>query len=148
MRAITSNKWVLLLVVFLVLSNLALVIVAFSSSPQKKARQEDWFTKELGLDNEQDKQFKARKEAFMTTMKPKWEEVNNLKDSLYRHIGDTEVPDSVVNYYTSKWAGKVRENDILLFRHFQDLRTICPESKREKFDTMVTKIVTRRLRNK
>jgi len=32
MKAITSNKWVLVLVLFLVLTNLALVFFAFSSS--------------------------------------------------------------------------------------------------------------------
>ena len=144
MRAISSNKWVLLLVVFLVLSNLALVIFAFSSTPEKKGRQEDWVKKELGLSEEQSKEFKDKKEAFMNSMKPRWEEVNNLKDSLYKHIGETEVSDSVINYYTSKWGSKVQENDILLFNHFRDLRKICTKSQLDKYDTMVTKMVTRR----
>ena len=146
MRAITSNKWVLLLVVFLVLSNLALVIFAFSSTPEKKGRQEDWMKKELSLSEQQDKEFKAKKETFMTTMKPRWEEVNNLKDSLYQHLGDSNVPDSVIDYYTSKWARKTQENDIMLFRHFRDLRKICTDAQHEKYDTMVTKMVTRRFR--
>jgi hypothetical protein len=79
-------------------------------------------------------------------MKPRWEEVNNLKDSLYKHIGETEVSDSVINYYTSKWGGKVKENDILLFNHFRDLRKICTKSQLDKYDTMVTKMVTRRFK--
>ena len=145
MRAITSNKWVLLLVVFLVLTNLALVIFAFSSSAPKKGRQEDWVKKELSLTEEQDKVFKERKEQFMATMKPRWEEVNSLKDSLYRHLGDSEAPDSLVNYYTRKWTEKNRENDVILFNHFRELRKQCnSDEQRQKYDTMVTRMVTRK----
>lgn len=144
MKALTSNKWVLLLVIFLVLSNLALVFFAFSNSVQKKNHQEDWMKKELGLSDEQSSQFKEKKESFMTSMKPRWEQVNILKDSLYRHLGDEQVPDSLVNYYTSKWMEKTRENDQLLFHHFRDLRKICNKDQLPKYDTIVSKMVTRR----
>lgn len=144
MRAITSNKWVLLLVVFLLLSNLALVIFAFTNSEPRKPRQEDWVKKELGLTDEQDKVFKDRKKNFMDAMKPRWEEVNMLKDSLYHHLGDPAVPDSVINYYTTKWTEKTRENDVLLFRHFHELRKQCTDEQKAKYDTMVTRMVTRR----
>jgi hypothetical protein len=145
MRAITTNKWVLLLVVFLVLSNLALVIFAFSGSTPKKGHQENWVKKELGLSEEQDKIFKEKKEAYMSAMKPRWEEVNSLKDSLYRHLGDEEVPDSLVNYYTQKWTEKSRENDVYMFKHFHELRKQCNSKEQQaKYDTMVTRMVTRK----
>ncbi|MFY8046711.1 MAG: hypothetical protein ACOVOS_09060, partial [Chitinophagaceae bacterium] len=68
MKALTLNKWVLLLVIFLVLSNLALVFFAFSNSAEKKNHQEDWMKKELGLSDEQSRVFKEKKEAFMTSL--------------------------------------------------------------------------------
>lgn len=144
MRALTTNKWVLLLVIFLVLSNLALVFFAFSNSVPKKTHQEDWMKKELGLSDEQSLQFKEKKESFMNTMKPRWEHVNSLKDSLYRHLGDEEVPDSLVQYYTGRWTEKSRENDQLLFHHFRDLRKFCKKEQLPKYDTIVSKMVTRR----
>lgn len=144
MRAITSNKWVLLLVVFLVLSNLALVIFAFSTSSPRKQHQEDWVKKELGLTEAQDKAFREKKEEFMKNMKPRWEEVNQLKDSLYQHLGDEQVPDSVLNYYTTRWTEKSKENDILLFRHFYELRKQCNADQVSRYDSMVTRMVTRR----
>jgi uncharacterized protein YqjF (DUF2071 family) len=144
MKALTLNKWVLLLVIFLVLSNLALVFFAFSNSAEKKNHQEDWMKKELGLSDEQSRVFKEKKEAFMTTMKPRWEQVNLLKDSLYKHLGDEQVPDSLVYYYTSRWMEKTRENDQLIFHHFRDLRKSCKKEQLLKYDTVVAKIVTRR----
>lgn len=144
MKAITSNKWVLLLVIFLVLSNLALVIFAFSGSVPRKGHQEDWVKKELGLSDEQSSLFKEKKETFMNTMKPRWEQVNNLKDSLYRHLGDEQVPDSLVNSYIDKWTAKSKENDMMLFQHFRELRKHCTETQLSRYDTMVTRMVTRR----
>ena len=102
--------------------------------------------RELGLSDEQSKQFNNKKESFMNTMKPRWEQVNQLKDSLYRHLGDEQVPDPVVNYYTTKWMEKTRENDQLLFHHFRDLRKYCKQDQLQKFDTIVSKMVTRRYR--
>ena len=144
MKALTSNKWVLVLVIFLVLSNLALVFFAFTNSSSKKNHQEDWMKRELGLSEDQWKKFNESKESFMTTMKPRWEQVNMLKDSLYRHLGDEQVPDSLVNYYTTKWMEKTRENDQLLFHHFRDVRKHCNKDQLSKYDTIVTKMVTRR----
>jgi hypothetical protein len=50
MKAITTNKWVLLLVVFLVLTNLALVFFAFTSSktPGKQLQEADRFDRKTG----------------------------------------------------------------------------------------------------
>ena len=146
MRAITSNKWVLLLVLFLVLSNLALFNFAFSSADPRKGRSEDWLKKELGLSDAQDKAFRQSKEQFMSTMKPRWEEVNRIKDSMYSHIGDVEVPDSLIESYSRKWTEKTRENDVLLFRHLHELRKHCTPSQYARYDSLVTRMVTRRFR--
>lgn len=144
MKAITSNKWVLLLVIFLVLSNLALVFFAFTNSGEKyKGRQDNWMKKQLNLTNEQDKLFKEKKEAFMNFMKPRREAVNQLKDSLYHHLGD-QVSDSMVNYYTRKWSEKSQENDAMMFRHFQELRQHCTDAQKPGFDSIINTMVTRR----
>jgi hypothetical protein len=142
MKAITSNKWVLLLVVFLVLTNLALVFFAFSNArPDERREQKDYLKTKLHLTEEQDKLFKQKKEDFFAFMKPRWEETNKLKDSLYMHIGDENVPDSLINYYVDKWNDNSRESDKYLFHHFRELRTHCDKDQQAIFDTLVPKIV-------
>ena len=141
MKAITSNKWVLLLIVFLVLTNLSLVFFAFSNSKPAEKKDQNYLKTKLQLTEEQDKIFKQKKEEFFTIMKPRWEEVNKLKDSLYNHIGDEEVPDSVVNYYVAKWTAKSSESDKILFKHFRELRKHCTKQQQAVFDTLVPKIV-------
>jgi len=146
MRAITSNKWVLLLVVFLVLTNLALVIFAFTSNTKPAKPQENGFRKQINLSKDQEKTFDLRKEEFFKTMKPRWEEVNLLKDSLYQHLSLENLSDSVIDHYTSRWTEINRQNDIMLFRHFKELRKELNESQLKAYDSAVTKMVTRRRR--
>ena len=142
MKAITSNKWVLLLVVFLVLTNLALVIFAFSGSRQSSHKeQNDYVKTQLHLSSEQDQLFKQEKEAYFKKMKPRWEEIGKLKDSLYLHLGDEAMPDSLVSYYTRQWSEKSRQSDSILFYHFRELRTHCTKEQQAIFDTLVPKMV-------
>lgn len=143
MKAITSNKWVLLLVIFLVLTNLALVFFAFSTSKPAVHRREQksFMSSRLNLTEEQEKIFKQKKEEYFAMMKPEWEQVNNLKDSLYQHIGDEQVPDSLVSYYVDKWTENSRQSDKKLFYHFRELRTHCTKDQQAVFDTLVPKII-------
>lgn len=144
MKAISSNKWVMVLVIFLVLTNLALVFFAFSSSIKTKKPPENGFRKQLGLTPEQEKIFDTRKDSFMKAMKPRWDEVNKLKDSLYQRIGDENVSDSLIDYYTHKWTETTRQSDIQLFRHFKELRKELNPSQLKAYDSAVNKMVVRR----
>lgn len=146
MRAITSNKWVLLLVVFLVMTNLALVFFAFTSSGKPAKPQENNFRKQIGLSADQEKIFDQRKEEFFKVMRPRWEEANKLKDSLYQYLDDEHVPDSVIEYYTKRWTELNRESDIMLFRHMKELRKVVRPDQYQAFDTAVSKMVVRRRR--
>jgi DNA-binding MarR family transcriptional regulator len=149
MKAITNNKWVLLLVIFLVMTNLALVFFAFSNAkPAERRDQKDFMKTKLHLTEEQDKYFKQKKEEYFSVMKPRWEEVNNLKDSLYQHIGDEQVSDSMVNYYIDKWTENTRQSDKKLFYHFRELRSRCNKDQQVIFDTLVPKIVKYQSRRK
>lgn len=146
MKAITTNKWVLLLVVFLVLTNLALVFFAFTNSKKSGRPQENSFRKQIGLTEQQEKVFDERKAAFFKVMKPRWEEVNQLKDSLYQHLGDENVTDSLIEHYTSRWTEINKQNDMMLFKHFKELRKECTPDQQKTYDSAVNKMVTRRRR--
>ncbi len=136
----------MLLVIFLVLTNLALVFFAFSSSIKTTKPPENQFRKQIGLSEKQEKLFDERKDAFMKAMKPRWEEVNKFKDSLYQHIGDENLPDSVIEHYTKSWTEVNRQSDIMLFKHFKELRKELNESQLKAYDSAVNKMVTRRRR--
>ncbi len=144
MKAITSNKWVLLLVVTLVVTNLVLAFFAFSRKQAPKA--DNSFRKQVGLTEEQAKIFDEKKKNYFATMKPSWEKVADLKDSLYQHLGDADVPDSLIASYVDRWHAINRHSDIQLFLHFREMRTHCTPDQLSRFDSVVTKMVSRRKR--
>ncbi len=142
MKAITSNKWVLLLVVCLIVTNIALAIFAFSS----KKRSDNSFKKQIGLTEAQAKIFEEKKKAYFAEMKPHWEQVAELKDSLYQHLGDTTISDSTIELYVNKWHEINHKTDIKLFKHFREMRKECTIEQLPVYDSVVGKMMSRRRR--
>lgn len=142
MKAITSNKWVLLLVIFLVLTNIALAIFAFST----KKRPDNSFKKQVGLTEAQAVVFEEKKKAYLTEMKPHWERVAELKDSLYQRMGDPDLTDSTIQSYVNQWHEINRHSDVKLFRHFREMRKECAPDQVAIYDSVVRKMVARRRR--
>jgi hypothetical protein len=52
----------------------------------------------------------------------------------------------MIDYYTSKWTEINKQTDMMLFKHFKELRKECAESQHSAYDSAVNKMVTRRRR--
>jgi hypothetical protein len=149
MKAITNNKWIFLLLIFLVVSNVVLVVVLFSQQkPKQRQNTVKEFRKKLGLSHAQDSLFDARKDVFFKEMQPRWEEISHLKDSLYQHLKDENLPDSVISNYSNQWNRISNESDVALFKHFRELRNHITDSQRVIFDTLVPKMFINRGRRR
>jgi len=149
MKLIASNKWVLLLIIFLVVSNTVLIALLFSpSKPKSRQNPIKEFRKKLGLTPAQDSLFDERKVVFFKEMQSRGDAINHLKDSLYLHLKDTNVSDSVIIHYTQKWNTIASVSDVALFKHFIELRTLITDSQRVMFDTLVPKMFINRGRRR
>lgn len=149
MKTITNNKWIFLLVIFLVVTNIVLVVVLFNQQkPRTRQNTIKDFRKKIGLTPAQDSLFDARKDVFFKEMQPRWEEINHLKDSLYKHLKDENLPDSVVLNYSNQWNKISNESDVALFKHFRELRMHITDSQRVIFDTLVPKMFINRGRRR
>jgi Spy/CpxP family protein refolding chaperone len=150
MKAITRNKWFLFLLGFLLLCNIALLLSFFvfgekGQSAEKNTHQanSEFLYRTLGLNQEQEKQFREMKEAHFAMMKPVWEKTKMTKDSLFRLLKDPAISDSVVQSITDRIAALNQESDIKLFHHFQALRNICTPQQQQTFDTLIPQLMTR-----
>jgi hypothetical protein len=149
MKLIASNKWVLLLIIFLVISNTVLIALLFSpSKPKSRQNPIKEFRKKLGLTQAQDSLFDAKKVVFFKEMQSRGDSINHLKDSLYIHLKDSNVSDSVIVHYTQKWNTIASASDVALFKHFVELRTHITDSQRVVFDTLVPKMFINRGRRR
>ena len=144
-------RWMILLVLVLLASNIVLAFFLFSKNKKpdyKKIAEERSmsFYKELGLDSMQIDSFKTAKDAFIKGMKPSWGHVKQLKDSLY-HALSKDPSDSMVISLLDGIGSQSRENERLAFSHFHRLRDFCTVEQQAKFDTLLPKFLNRN-RNK
>ena len=86
--------------------------------------------------------FKARKDMYFKTMKPLWEEMKVLKDSLYKQM-DKSQTDSSINSLFSLISEKSKEADIQMYQHFYEMRQFCTQEQQVRYDTIVPKLINR-----
>lgn len=144
----SKYKWILFLVAVLLISNVVLAIFLFNSkdkktdSSKKRESPSTIIYKELGLTAQQIDTFKSSKDIFFKDMRPTWDEIKNLKDSLYKHM-DVDSNDSSIQLLTAAIAQKTKEADLKMYQHFVEMRKLCTPEQQAKFDTIIPKFLNR-----
>jgi Spy/CpxP family protein refolding chaperone len=150
MKAITRNKWFLLLLGVLMLANVGLLLSFFvfgeksghPSGGPSKGPERSYLARELTLNAEQEKKFQQSKEQFFEEMKPLWESIRESKDSFYRNVNNPSISDAEIRLHTARIAELSQEADQKTLRHFQVLRDYCTPEQRQKFDTLVPRMLS------
>ena len=142
-----KNRWILLIIVALMFSNIILAVLLFTSHEEGKGRGRDAAAmaiyKEIGLTSNQIDTFKARKEVFFSEMKPLWEKIKELKNNLYKHLDKSDVNDSLIQSLTLQIADKNREADLKMYQHFIEIRALCTSEQKIRFDSIIPKFINR-----
>jgi protein CpxP len=150
MKAITRNKWFLLLLGVLMLANVGLLLSFFvfgeksghPSGGPSKGPERSYLAKELTLNAEQEKKFQQSKEQFMEEMKPLWESIRVSKDSFYRNVNNPSISEAEIRFHTARIAELSQQADEKTLRHFQVLRDYCTPEQQQKFDTLVPRMLS------
>jgi hypothetical protein len=140
-------RWLILLVLILLISNIVLAIFLFLNDKKpdfKKMAEERSMIlyNEIGLDKNQIDSFKQLKDDFIKDMKPVWGDVRHLKDSLYHSLA-LEPGDSTILYLLDSISTKTRETERKTFEHFHNLRGLCNDDQQSRFDTLMPKYLSR-----
>ena len=100
-------------------------------------RVQRFLEKELGLTNKQAEQFKELREQHFAQSHAIRNEIHLLKkeitDELFNPAPNTEK----VEKLAKEIGAKEGELEKLLFRHFQDLMSVCQQEQREKFKSLI-----------
>lgn len=139
----------LFIVLILVISNIILAFLLTGSKTLDKKevkkkpeeRVSAWYA-EVGLEQHQIDTFKLLKEDYFQVMKPKWNEIRLLKDSLYTYLHKSP-DDTIVNNLLLLLSQKNMASDKHTFSHFAKLRTMCTPEQQIRFDTIIPKLVNR-----
>lgn len=146
MTQITRSKWFVVSFAILLATNSILLFMLFRKSDKPVEKKPTVFTqmvKGLDLDSAQQLIFKQRKDSFMKSMKPLWDDIRRSKYELYCQLQDVNAPDSVVRRLADSIGIKTMISEEKQYRHFKELRMLCNAEQQRRFDTLVPQLISR-----
>ena len=104
----------------------------------------EMMVKELNMTAQQQADFKKLKEAHFTAIRPVFDSVRVLKQSLFALVKTETVNDSLVSAYSSKIAVQHAIADKLTINHFRKVRTLFSGDQQTKYDEFIQKMMQQR----
>jgi protein CpxP len=96
---------------------------------------------EVGFNENQMAQYKQFREEQMKALKPMFEDMRKMKDSLFRMLSNENANDSVVNSIADGIAQKQKEMDLRMYNHFKRIRGLCTPDQLPKYDSVISRMM-------
>lgn len=151
MESNTKTKSLITIIIFLLITNIAMLIffVVLSKPAEKRQRNHESngmyksLQNEVGFSQSQLKQYQALREAQMKNVRPRFNEVRESKKAFYGLISSGQVSDSLLNADADSIAEKQKNLDMQMFLYFKNVRKICTPEQIGKYDTLMKKVIGR-----
>jgi protein CpxP len=149
-----NNKILSIAVILLLITNIALI--AFMLSEKKKRpdgkrpggrEPYSMMVKELGMTDQQQKDYKEMKEAHFKNVRPLFDSIRAAKTAFYSLIKNGPVSDSVIDAYTAGISAKQAALEKATFAHFRQVRNIFTAEQQPKYDSFLLKMMQRNKRD-
>jgi hypothetical protein len=101
----------------------------------------DFLTKELGFDSLQKQKLVALYKEHQNKMQEVRKGNREAKDAFFSLLQQHDIPDSVIQKAAQASARYDSETDVLTFRHFQQIRNLCTDTQKEKFDGVIKQVL-------
>ena len=146
----SNNKFLIALVLVLILINLGTLSFIWFKKPKRHdpmrmlrgPKVERYLQKELNLNPEQSRTFSELREQHFQSTTGLVTRMHNARTqlvSLMAKEADTVQIDSLITMISSTQAMLDRYN----FQHLKKLRSVCDDTQKPKFDTLMLKVVNR-----
>jgi hypothetical protein len=147
----TNKRFFAIAIVLLLAANIATLILLWTHSrkgtpdnPGPRGEQVfEFVTKELGLDSVQQKAYAALRTEHQQGSKALQDSIRIAKDVFFGSLKDSSVSDATIMSQGQKVADAEERLEMLTFRHFQKLRTLCRPDQQQKFDKIIEDVLHR-----
>ena len=144
------NRNLLIIIGVLLLTNIGVLVYFLGQKEPSKLPEPangkdrpgitEMLQKEVGFNDEQTAKYKLLKEKQKETIKPMYDDMRKMKDSLFRLLSYPETSDSLLNKMADAIAQKQKALDLQTFNHFKRVRTLCTPGQQSKYDSMVLRM--------
>jgi periplasmic protein CpxP/Spy len=151
MNQTTKTKSLVTIIIFLLITNIAMLVFFILLSKPVDRRQRNHETNgmytslqnEVGFSKDQLDKYQLLRKEQMEKVKPLFNEVRNAKKDFYGLIYSSNVADSLINADADSIAKKQKTLDLQMFTYFKNIRNICTPEQTQKFDSVIKKVVVR-----
>jgi Spy/CpxP family protein refolding chaperone len=151
MNSNTKTKSLVTIIIFLLITNIAMLVffVVLSKPAERRQRGHESngmyksLQNEVGFSQDQLKQYQALREEQMKNVRPRFNEVRESKKAFYGLISSDQVSDSLLNADADSIAEKQKSLDMQMFLYFKNIRKICTPDQIGKYDTLMKKVIGR-----
>ena len=151
MNSITKNKSLVSIIIFLLITNIAMLVffLVLNKPPQKEVRAHDqkgmsgMLEKEVGFSKDQVDTYLSLRKIQMDTVHVLFDELRKSKMDFYNLIYSSQVSDSSLNKAAGIIAERQKVLDLEMFNHFKKVRNICTPDQLQKFDSTLKKVIIR-----
>lgn len=146
-----KTKSLITIIIFLLITNIAMLIffVVQSKPAERRERNHESngmyksLQNDVGFSKDQLNQYKVLREEQIRKVHPMFDELREAKKDFYTLINSGQVSDSLVVAGADSIAQKQKRLDLQMFGYFKNLRAICTREQKQKFDSLMKKVVVR-----
>lgn len=132
-----------ILLIFLIISNGFFLVRYLGKSGNKSHRPESFLAKKLDFDEKQMEEFNSIKTLHFDKVKSISKEIVKLKGVMYSKLSDKDVSMSYLDSIVDLIAVEEKKKDLEMFKHFQNVRTICNDEQKEKLTKFINDAIKR-----
>lgn len=154
MTKFPRQKWLLLLIGILLVTNIITLSFYWSMKPGERPRNNEgpgdrqkrmgqFMVNELKLDKAQETVYWQLRDTMISRQRPLMDSIRNTKKRFFDLLKQPATQDSILQAKTDEIAILQKQLDLITFQHFQQVRALCKPEQVLKFDTVVKEIVNR-----
>lgn len=147
MNYFARNKWAAIIILLLVALNVATLASFWLLRDRPPARGEnpsgamEFLVKELGFDSVQKQKLLLFKQDHRRKMEEVRRKNKEVKEALFELLKNSDTPDSVIEKAAQASVVYDVQTEIITFKHFQQIRGICTEEQKKKFDAVIEQVL-------
>jgi protein CpxP len=148
------QRWLLVLVAILLLTNIATLSIFWFKKPvhdggpgrdpgNREKKMGQFMVDQMKFDATQEASYWKLRDSMVAIQKPVMDSIRNAKKRFFDLLNHPGATDSMLIVHTNEIADLQKRLDLVTFRHFQKVRAICRPDQLQKFDTVIKEIVNR-----
>jgi Spy/CpxP family protein refolding chaperone len=148
------QRWLLVLVAILLLTNIATLSIYWFKKPNheggpghepgnREKRMGQFMVDQMKFDATQEAAYWKLRDSMMATQRPVVDSMRDAKKKFFDLLNQSDATDSALITRSNEIADLQKRLDLATFRHFQNVRAICRPDQLQKFDTVIKEIVNR-----